>query len=515
MTASRPITLLISALGGEGGGVLSGWIAAAADAQGFPVQTTSIPGVAQRTGGTTYYIEILPVPQSELGGRKPVLALTPGIGDIDIMLASEFLEAGRAVSAGFVTPDRTLMIASTSRFYVMDEKIAMGDGRYNQSRLSGAIDSYARAKLLFDMEAIAKQSGAMINAVMLGALAGCGELPIPVEAFEAAIQHDGKAIEANLRGFRAGLAVAQQAMQSPQKYVDGKRRAPALRGHQRLEKLEQAAAAMPKLARHVVTEGVRRLAAYQDWKYARLYLDRLHPILEIDQRAASGGRLLREVARHLAVRMSFEDVVRVAQAKIDPARMVRIIGELGVTAEQPYRVVEFLKPGIDEFCQLLPPQVARPILHLAKQYPWLNYLNWGMEVQTTSISGYLRFWLLAKLRVARPYMHRYAQEQSAIKYWLHQINDAAKFSPPLAFEIAECARLIKGYGDTHKRGVANYRLITEKIIHPALHHQILPQHAVDAVASARTAALLDPEGESLARCLDALQQQSDYRIAAE
>ncbi len=514
-TAPRPITILIAALGGEGGGVLSGWIAAAAEALGFPVQTTSIPGVAQRTGGTTYYIEIVPTPRRELGGKKPVLALTPGIGDIDVMLASEFLEAARAVAAGFVTPDRTLMIASSSRSYVMDEKIAMGDGRYDQGRLAGAIEQHAQARLLFDMDALAKQSGAMINAVMLGALAGCGRLPIPPEAFEAAIRRDGKAVEANLRGFRAGFAVAREGALATQKTNDGKRRAAALLGNQRLEKLEQAAAQMPEAACAIVTEGVRRLAAYQDWKYARLYLDYLAQIQEADRRAASGGRLLREVARHLAVRMSFEDVIRVAQAKIDPARMQRIAGELGIQPGQPFRVVEFLKPGIDELCQILPPEAARPVLNFAARSRRLQNLHWGMEVNTTSVGGYLRFWLLAKLRILRPFMYRYAQEQSAIKYWLHHIVDAAKFSPALAFEITECARLIKGYGDTHKGGVANYRLINEKIIRPALHHQMPLQQAIDAIASARTAALVDPEGDSLARCLNALQQPVDYRVAAE
>jgi indolepyruvate ferredoxin oxidoreductase beta subunit len=68
--ARRPITILIAALGGEGGGVLTNWIVAAATDLGFPVQSTSIPGVAQRTGATTYYIEILPTPWSELGGHR-------------------------------------------------------------------------------------------------------------------------------------------------------------------------------------------------------------------------------------------------------------------------------------------------------------------------------------------------------------------------------------------------------------------------------------------------------------
>src|SRR5450756_2733845 len=112
MTATRPITLLIAALGGEGGGVLTDWIVSAAAKAGYPVQSTSIPGVAQRTGATTYYIGIFPVPARELGGKRPVLALTPGVGDIDIAVASELLEAGRVVASGFVTPERTYLILS-------------------------------------------------------------------------------------------------------------------------------------------------------------------------------------------------------------------------------------------------------------------------------------------------------------------------------------------------------------------------------------------------------------------
>jgi indolepyruvate ferredoxin oxidoreductase beta subunit len=112
IASPRPITLLIAALGGEGGSVLTHWIISAAEQAGYPVQSTSIPGVAQRTGATTYYIEILPVLTGELDGKRPVLALTPGVGDIDIAVASELLEAGRTVANGFVTPDRTSFIAS-------------------------------------------------------------------------------------------------------------------------------------------------------------------------------------------------------------------------------------------------------------------------------------------------------------------------------------------------------------------------------------------------------------------
>src|SRR3954453_1591507 len=98
--STRPLTLLIAALGGEGGGVLTDWIVSAAEAAGLPVQSTSIPGVAQRTGATTYYVEIFPVPLAQLGGKRPVLALAPGVGDVDLVVASELLEAGRAIANG-------------------------------------------------------------------------------------------------------------------------------------------------------------------------------------------------------------------------------------------------------------------------------------------------------------------------------------------------------------------------------------------------------------------------------
>jgi indolepyruvate ferredoxin oxidoreductase beta subunit len=510
MSAPRPITLLIAALGGEGGGVLTDWIVTAAAKAGFPVQSTSIPGVAQRTGATTYYIEILPVPVSELNGRRPVLALTPGVGDIDIAVASELLEAGRTVSAGFVTRERTHVIASTSRFYAMDEKIAMGDGRFDSDKLARVIAENARDALLIDMGELAKQSGSIVNAVMLGAIAGSERLPISVDQFEAAIRDDGKSVEANLRGFRAGYDAAR-AKVAPAKPRDAKRHAPGT-----LEALEEDVAdTIPAAAQDIVREGVRRLVPYQSVAYARLYLDRLAPIAAADEQAGLQGGLLREVARHLAVRMSYEDVVRVAQAKIAPARMKRIAHDELKAKGEPYSVHDFLKPGFEELTQLLPPSLARPILRLAERKGWLGRVYFGMEINTTSIFGYLRFLMLAKMRRIRPYGIRYVQEQEQIEGWLALIAAAAHRAPDLALEIAECARLIKGYGDTHARGLSNYRAIESHVIRPALAGALPLAQAADAIASSRTAALKDPEGESLATCLREIEALRPLPVAAE
>jgi indolepyruvate ferredoxin oxidoreductase beta subunit len=350
------------------------------------------------------------------------------------------------------------------------------------------------------METAAKQAGAIVNAVMLGAIAGSGRLPVPVEAFEAAIKGDGKAVEANLRGFKVGLAAAreQATVALPR---SGKRGAKPTPGA-----LEAEASALPEPARAIVIEGVRRLVAYQDAGYARLYLDRLKPFTE--------PKLLAETARHLAVRMSFEDVIRVAEAKISPERFRRIEGEIGAR-DQPYVITEFLKPGIEELCQVLPPRLARAIVAYSDKRGWLGKVYFGMELKTTTVWGYARFWALAKLRRFRPKSWRYAEEQAAIEAWLKRVVAAAKLSPELALEVAECARLIKGYGDTWKRGFGNYALIEARVIVPVLEGRIGVAQGIDAIASARTAALLDPEGEGLAKALAAIEAQVSLPMAAE
>src|SRR5487761_685597 len=147
----RPITILIAALGGEGGGVLTDWIVAAAMRADLPVQATSIPGVAQRPGATTYYVEIFPATNAALGGRRPLFALYPSPGGIDLMLATEVLEAGRALESGFVTPDRTILAAAMHRIYAIAEKQAMADGRFDDRAILDAARALARRPVLFDL----------------------------------------------------------------------------------------------------------------------------------------------------------------------------------------------------------------------------------------------------------------------------------------------------------------------------------------------------------------------------
>src|SRR3982751_750931 len=201
--AAAPIKVAILAMGGEGGGVLADWIVDLGEANGWLAQATSVPGVAQRTGATIYYVELYPEHQAALDGAEPVLALMPLPGDVDVVLASELMECGRAVQRGLVTPDRTTLIASTHRVYSITEKTALGDGRVDSSALLAHARGAARRFVRFDMAEAAEQAGSVISAVLFGALAGTGVLPFSRGQFEATIARGGVGVAPSLKAFAA------------------------------------------------------------------------------------------------------------------------------------------------------------------------------------------------------------------------------------------------------------------------------------------------------------------------
>src|SRR5215470_6724099 len=207
--APRRITIAILAMGGEGGGVLADWLVDLAEATGYLVQTTSIPGVAQRTGATNYYLELFPRAAAQAAGREPVLGLVPVPGDIDVVIASELMEAGRAIQRGLVTPDRTTLIASTHRVFSMTEKIALADGRVSSDALLAACGAASKRLIACDMAQLAEATNSVISAVLFGALAGAGVLPAPRPAFEAAIRRGGVGVKDSLNAFAAGFAAAE------------------------------------------------------------------------------------------------------------------------------------------------------------------------------------------------------------------------------------------------------------------------------------------------------------------
>ncbi len=484
----RPITILVAALGGEGGGVLADWLRDAGTRAGLPVQSTSIPGVAQRTGATTYYLEIFPVPWSQLNGQRPVLALTPTPGNVDLMVCSELVEAGRALQNGWVT-DRTTLIASSHRIYATIEKMPMGDGRFDAQRIIDAAPQLAGKAVLFDMAEAAQQAGTVISAVMFGAMAGSGKLPLSRAMCEEAIKASGKGVEASLRGFAAGFNAASSGG------VAGNPLPPTVSSRSSSDKTA-ALHGFPEHAHHLIGEGIKRVTDYQDTAYAELYLERLKPVAHHD---AAGGKLTAETARYLALWMSFEDLIRVADLKTRKSRFARVREEVRAKPDEPIHIIEFLKPGLDEITGMLPPGLAKRVHAWAVKNGWEHKLSVGMHIKTNSVLGFLMLRTAAGMRFWRRRTARYAEENQLIERWLAAIVKAAQTSPRLAYEIALTARLIKGYSDTNKRGKANFTRIFDNLVEGTA---VSGDDAkADAIFAAREAALADAEGKSLDKAL--------------
>ena len=493
----RPITIAILAMGGEGGGVLADWIIDLAEHGGYLAQMTSVPGVAQRTGATIYYVELFP--KAAARDKKPVLALMPVPGDVDIVMASELMEAGRAVTRGFVTPDRTTLLTSTHRVYTMLERTALADDRVDATAILKSIDEASRRLHAFDMASIADATGSLVSAVLFGALAGSGTLPFQKMAFEATIRRGGVGVEASVRAFNAGFEAAASG------------NAPALPAERPFDPQARDTAvqslvapvdeALSIVSRPIVSAGVVRLADYQNEDYAKLYLKRLAPVIEIEKaRPGKPDELLTEVARNLALAMAYEDTVRVAELKIRASRFERVRNEVVVKDGQMLEIVEYMHPRTQEIAETLPASLGRFILNT----PWVrgivdSFTKKGRKVKTSSIRGFMLLYVVASLKPLRPRSLRWIDEDKRQTEWLAKVVEIAREDYPLAVEVAHLIGLVKGYGDTHERGREKYDTLMALI--PKLRAR---GNAAAELAGLRKAAMADESGQGLKKAVAAL-----------
>lgn len=489
-------------MGGEGGGVLADWIVDLAEHAGFVAQTTSVPGVAQRTGSTIYYLEMFPAAAARAAGKDPVLALMPVPGELDIVIASELMEAGRAIQRGLVTPDRTTLIASTHRVYSMIEKTDTGDGRVDAAQFIDAGHASARAFVRRDFARIAEEAGSVISAPLFGALAATGALPFARNDFEAAIRRGGVGVEASLAAFAAGFTVATEPAATTVAPAGTVEHAAAPRVGPRLRALaDRVESTFPAASHAIALAGILRLADYQDERYAAEYLDHLDGIRDLDEHGGPGDfALLRATGRYLALWMSYEDAIRVADLKIRRTRFERVHQELRAHATQLVQITEYLHPRIDELADMLPVSVGRWLLrpgHARRVVEWLT--RKGKLLETTSLRGFLQLYAIASLRSWRRRSLRFQREHQLIAEWLAQIPALARDDYQLALEVAECPHLLRGYGDTHQHGSRNFATVMGTL--PRLRGR---PDAAAWLRRLREAALADERGEKLAEALAAM-----------
>lgn len=457
LAETRPLTIAILAIGGQGGGVLADWMVGLAESQGWWAQATSVPGVAQRTGATLYYVEVLPG-----GGPRPVLSLAPLPGDVDLVVSAELMEAGRAIQRGLVTPDRTVLVTSTHRAYAIDERGAAGDGLADDAVVVKAAEEAARRLVAFDAAAVAERAGSVISSALFGAVAGAGVLPFGREAYEAAIRAGGVGVEPSLQAFGAAYELCQGDAADPlAARADGPADSPALAAARSLPALLAARVVVdfPDEAQPMLTAGCLRLLDYQDLAYASDYLDRLQGFAGLDRAtggASRGYELTVELARYLARAMAYDDVVRVADLKTRAPRFARVRAEVGAADGQIVHTTEYMHPRREEVLATLPAALGAWLERREAFGRWLDRILKGRRVRTTSLTGFLQLYILGGLRPWRRSLLRHRREQAHWEAWLAQVSDALSCDYDLALEVARCRRLVRGYSDTFGRGRSKF-----------------------------------------------------------
>ena len=225
--------------------------------------------VAQRTGATTYYVEVFPQPDAELGGRRPVFSLNPVPGAIDLLVSSELLETARQVAAGMANAERTQVISSTARSLTTAEKMQLADGRAPDEVLKQVVATHSVRARWLDMTATAQRAGTVISAVLFGAIAASGVLPFAAEAFRQTIRAGGRGADASLRGFDAAFDALSEAGPT----------APVVAAAAQAANAAPAAAWLrefPAETHAMLSLGHARVLEYQDLRYAVLYLSLIH-----------------------------------------------------------------------------------------------------------------------------------------------------------------------------------------------------------------------------------------------
>jgi indolepyruvate ferredoxin oxidoreductase, beta subunit len=408
--------------------------------------------------------------------------------------------------------------------------------------------------------------------VMLGALGGSGVLPFRKAAFEAAIKKGGIAVSTNLAAFEdawraaeggggdtagdaaAGAQAAADAdlgpaaalslsgtlaretvgsTAEPLNAVPVRARSPQLQPL--LDRVRRFAAPVQK----IVLEGVRRAIDYQDPEYAKLYLDRLEVIAGLDgmrgvrgggdfgggERASAGPggganpaagnsnddwSLTEATARSLALWMTFEDTIRVADLKTRSTRFTRVRDEIRADAGQLFGITEFMKPRVTEIAGTLPAGLGRWLLRSPGMNRLLTRWTGGKQIRTGTVTGFLMLHLLGGLKRWRRGTLRFHEENERIEQWLKRIEGLATTNYALAVELARAQRLVKGYGDTHERGWRNFSTLVDKL------DELAPRPDGAAVfARLQAAALADEEGKALARELAEISSAAVVKVALE
>jgi hypothetical protein len=240
----------------------------------------------------------------------------------------------------------------------------------------------------------------------------------------------------------------------------------------------------------LVSEGIHGLIDYQGPAYARLYVDRLRRFVG---KPGADEAMLGEIARLMAMRMSYQDPIRIAQVKLAEL-------EKGAGGPDAAPVDDVRKFRFDELVEALPAAVAEPILGLLQRFGWMRKRA-SIRFSTKSWWGVRRLKIEASFRRWRRFSVRYARERAWVERWLHMIDRALTKQPEAASAIVQTATMVQGYGDVYRHGLADWHAIIDGLAKPTFDGALPLKDLAGAVAEARAAALADPRQAALKRTI--------------
>jgi len=474
--SDKLIKILIPAVGGQGGAVLTEWLIKALEIEEYDVQGISLPGLSQRGGSTTHYIEAYP----KNSGENIVFSQYPLPGDIDLILSQELLELGRILKDGFGS-ENTTIISSTHRIYSTQEKLPISSGIYSEEVLTKFAEEFSKNFIGVDVLKIAQENGMNLlaaNAIIFGALSSTFVLPIKKESFQKAIESVGVSSNSNLKAFNIGYDyVIKNKKDSSGKDNDQFIENEYLKYIKNKDKdkiskiISGLSGKYPEFLIPLMSEALYRLTDYQSLRYAEEFLKKLEKFREIDQSVPNNDfKLTETVLKNLALLMSYEDGIRVSELKIRDERFKRIKKEMQIRDDQIFNVVDYLKPDAEEVYGLFPNVIVAPVLYLIDSRIFKNFwrrkepLTVAQKPTTTSFFGFFRIWILSKFKFMRSYSYRYKKEHNVIKLYLQNVEKFAEADYELGLMVARSGSIIKGYGRVRRRTTDTFSRLINNVI---------------------------------------------------
>lgn len=466
----NPLKIVLIAIGGDGGGVLTQWIIKMAESKGYWAQSTSIAGVAQRTGSTVYYIEAIPLEDITINGKTqtPILAQMPSPYDVDIVMTTELLEVGRAIQRKFVS-DKTTLVFSSHRNLAIQEKEIVGDGIQRSEEVFEMAKKYSKNCYYANLKLIADKNKSVISASLFGALAASNSMPFTKEDFLDTIVKGGVAIKQSTAAFEEAFQnISESKSQlkpldtglSPKSYPEMPEKVASKKINALIKVITKK---FPKTLHNALYTGVTHLADWQNEKWAHKYLEMLSVFVKKEeQQPHHFFELSYHMARYLAIAMSYDDLIFVADQKTRTERFKEMYNQVDAKENDLVHTLDYLHPSWDEVTGFMPKSIGRKMEKSKRLNSFFNtYLDKDRRMYSTNFVGFIMLYILGGMKRWRLKTLRHHIEMNTIDYWLKNIEQVVDKNYNLAVQIAKTYRLKKGYGCTYERGESKFSSIND------------------------------------------------------